>query len=312
MNKIKVKSKQWILLIVLTIMALGGWGTIFLFNGRPKIIAWWFIHIISVMGIISVVALCILMIKDIYQHKKVKLSKGITLIMAIIIAWPAGWFFEFAKVPYPTNVKLVEPAVTIALPMLETTIVGWGGDKLETNYPHIVVPVERWAYDLLMEPASMGSKHLEDYGIYGKEVIAPVSGTIIGVKDSEEDITPGSSNEPETMVGNHIYIQIEETGTYLVLAHFKKDSILVEVGQHVNKGTIIGKVGNTGSSSEPHLHIHHQRENPLTTHLLLSEGLPLYFESNEGPIMPSGGVRVEDGRDILIGDRISPMKKRHN
>ncbi len=212
---------------------------------------------------------------------------------------------------YPTNVNLVEPSVTISLPMQETTIVGWGGDKLENNY-HVMVPMERWAYDLLIEPAGMGSKHLEDYGIYGKEVIAPASGTIIGVKNSEQDITPGSPNEAETMLGNHIFIQLEETGTYLVLAHLKKNSVLVEEGQYIDKGTVIGKVGNSGNSSEPHLHIHHQRENPLTTHILLSEGLPLYFESEEGPVMPNGGIRVEEGRDMPIGDRISPMKKGHN
>ena len=33
-------------------------------------------------------------------------------------------------------------------------------------------------------------------------------------------------------------------------------------GQHVNEGEFLAQVGNSGSSSEPHLHIHHQRQDP--------------------------------------------------
>jgi murein DD-endopeptidase MepM/ murein hydrolase activator NlpD len=59
------------------------------------------------------------------------------------------------------------------------------------------------------------------------------------------------------MLGNYVFIKIKEAGTYLVLGHLKYDSVCVKVGDYVKEGSVIAKAGNTGSSSEPHLYIHH-------------------------------------------------------
>ena len=72
----------------------------------------------------------------------------------------------------------------------------------------------------------------------------------------------------------------------MVLAHLKKGSIKVKEGQHVNEGEFLAQVGNSGSSSEPHLHIHHQRQDPSKVSIFFSEGLPLYFRTEKGVIMP--------------------------
>ena len=118
------------------------------------------------------------------------------------------------------------------------------------------------AYDLVMEPYNSGSADFEDYGIWDKEVVSPVEGTVVAAYDEVEDIPPNTEAfiSPE---GNHVYIQIKETGTYLLLNHLKKNSVIVEIGDQVNVGDLIARVGNSGSTSEPHLHIHHQRQNPL-------------------------------------------------
>ncbi|OOQ96677.1 peptidase M23 [Bacillus cereus] len=91
------------------------------------------------------------------------------------------------------------------------------------------------------------------------------------------------------MAGNHIYLRLDETGTFLFLAHLKKGSIKVKEGQHVNEGEVLAQVGNSGSSSEPHLHIHHQRQDPSNTSMFLTEGLPLYFRTEKGAMMPERG-----------------------
>lgn len=100
---------------------------------------------------------------------------------------------------------------------------------------------ERWAYDLVIEPADMGSKNLEDYGIYNEEIISPVSGIIVAAYDDENDILP-NTEEFLSIEGNHVYIKIDKTGSFLMLNHLKKDSVLVKVGEHVNEGDIIGRV----------------------------------------------------------------------
>ncbi|PDY49563.1 peptidase M24, partial [Bacillus cereus] len=80
--------------------------------------------------------------------------------------------------------------------------------------------------DILIPPAEVKSSKLEDYGIYGVTVMAPASGTVVSVNNDEKDLVPGS-DDFQSMAGNHIYLRLDETGTFLILAHLKKGSIKV-------------------------------------------------------------------------------------
>lgn len=143
-----------------------------------------------------------------------------------------------------------------------------------------------------MEPYLNGSTHAEDYGIWNQEVLSPAAGTVISVYNDEPDLTPGMDNF-KTMEGNHVYLKLEDTGTYLLLNHFKQGSITVQTGDRIRIGEVLGRVGNSGSTSEPHLHIHHQRQDPRTTPLpILAEGLPLYFTGTDSKPMPTKGTAV--------------------
>lgn len=144
---------------------------------------------------------------------------------------------------------------------------------------HAVLPSECYAYDILKEPYDIDSDDLYDYGIYLADVYCPVNGTVIDCKDTEEDILP-NTEEFESSLGNYIFIEVDETGTYLILSHLEKDSVLVDVGEHVTKGMKIAKVGNSGTTSEPHLHMQHQRNNPLEMKIpVCAEGLPMKIEN---------------------------------
>ena len=57
----------------------------------------------------------------------------------------------------------------------------------------------------------------------------------------------------ETVAGNHVNLDLGG-GVYAMYAHLQPGSIRVKVGDHVTPGQVIGLVGNTGNSSEPHLH----------------------------------------------------------
>lgn len=72
------------------------------------------------------------------------------------------------------------------------------------------------------------------------------------------------------MAVNHIDLRLDESGVFLFLA----------------------QVGNSGSSSEPHLHIHHQRQDPSKVSMFFAEGLPLYFRTEKGAIMPERGTYI--------------------
>ena len=60
-----------------------------------------------------------------------------------------------------------------------------------------------------------------------------------------------------------MFIEIEDAKGYIILAHFKEESIVVEVGEKVVEGQFLGLVGNSGTTSEPHIHFQCQKENPL-------------------------------------------------
>jgi hypothetical protein len=179
----------------------------------------------------------------------------------------------------------------------------WGGNSIETNY-HAAVPDQRWAYDLLVEPYLTGSSDLEDYGCYGVPVVAPTSGLVVNAHDGEPDETPGvTSNNVIAPTGNHVVIQLE-TGTYLVIAHLQPGSVAVQPGDQVAEGQVIGACGNSGNTSEPHIHIHHQRQDPAVFPLNFAEGLPLYFRDHDGEPMPVGGIEIEGEEATLLGDTV--------
>lgn len=268
-------------------------------------VSWWLLYPFALIGAIILVIITIMLIVDIIKKRRVKFSKIITLVLCAVIAIPNFWLFGLFQIAYPASIKKASPFISIRSPFNEEVIIGWGGDELKYNYPHSLVPCEKWAYDILKLPANTGSSKLEDYGIYNKDVVAPISGTVVAAYDKEADIAP-NTEEFKTQAGNYVYIKIDKTGTYLLMNHFKQGTLLVKEGDHVDEGTLIGKVGNSGSTSEPHLHIHHQKQDPSKTSMFLAEPLPLYFRDIDGPTFPKGGLRMEDGVKYLSGNTIAP------
>ena len=74
----------------------------------------------------------------------------------------------------------------------------------------------------------------------------------------------------------------------------------MEAGDQVQEGDPIGACGNSGNTSEPHIHIHHQRQDPQRFPLNFAEGLPLYFRGHDGPAMPEGGFDVDSATGDIV------------
>jgi hypothetical protein len=148
----------------------------------------------------------------------------------------------------------------LALPFRGHWLVGWGGDTRELNQHHDS-PSQRFAFDLLGlgedgKTRRGKSDSNEDYYAFGREILAPADGDVINVTDGVADNAPGSMNRSAT-VGNCVVIQHRE-GEVSVLCHFKQGSILVKPGDKVKRGQVLGQCGNSGNSSEPHIHYHLQ------------------------------------------------------
>ncbi|MGG3046891.1 peptidoglycan DD-metalloendopeptidase family protein [Bacillus anthracis] len=277
-------------LVILVAFLLTSWSIVYLAKGVISVVFWWSIQAFSFVSSFILIGSVLLFVWKGIFRKRIDSMLLFIVLFSIIGAWPLGWLANIGGLAYPANVQSMSPKIVVRFPLNERALVGWGGDRLEANY-HVIKPNERWAYDILIPPAEVKSSKLKDYGIYGARVTAPASGTVVSINNDEKDLVPGS-DDFQLMAGNHIYLRLDETGTFLVLAHLKKGSIKVKEGQHVNEGEFLAQVGNSGSSSEPHLHIHHQRQDPSKISMFLAEGLPLYFQTEKGAMMPERGTYI--------------------
>ena len=257
------------------------WSSVFFIKGIYGAVSWSLLKIfLSPIGCIILFISVILLIIKIFRKESIR-NMIVRTILSLILAAPILMLLNIIKMPYPANVNETIPKLTIESPFKEDVLIGWGGDKLSQNKPHVIWASERWAYDIIANPKRSDSHKLEDYGIYDMNLYAPIAGYVIGAYDGEVDIEP-QTEKFKSMEGNYVYLFIEDTKTYLLMNHLKYNSLAVKIGDYVEKGTYLGKIGNSGTTSEPHLHIHHQRQNPTTTiHPTFAEGLPLYFYNKD-------------------------------
>ena len=163
----------------------------------------------------------------------------------------------FTEVNSPILIRNKTPMI---LPFKEEWSVFWGGDTQEDNY-HVTVESQKGAFDLVIRDEKGQSYKTdgttnEDYYVFGKDIIAPADGEVVLVVDGVKDNIPGQMN-PVYVPGNTVIIKTAND-EYLFFAHFKQHSIVVEQGQQVKQGELLGLCGNSGNSSEPHLHFHIQ------------------------------------------------------
>ena len=134
------------------------------------------------------------------------------------------------------------------------------------------------------------AKDNKSYRAYGAEVLAVANGTVVATKDGIPENVPGLTSRAvaitsDTVGGNHIVLDLGG-GRYAFYAHLQPGSLKVKVGDRVTRGQVIGLVGNSGNSTEPHLHFHiSDGVSPLG-----SEGLPYMIERMNG--IPLQNARV--------------------
>jgi len=110
-----------------------------------------------------------------------------------------------------------------------------------------------------------------DYQAFGVPVIAPCAGEVALVVDGLADMQVPVM-DPENRAGNFVAVDCGEF--VVILAHLRRNSIVVAAGDSVQVGDALGEMGNSGNSSEPHLHLHAQRGLPADAPL---GGEPLWL-----------------------------------
>lgn len=121
--------------------------------------------------------------------------------------------------------------------------------------------------------------NVHNYASYGADVLAVADGTVVETLNDLDDQKPGTLPDPKTITlenvdGNHIVLDLGD-GVFAFYAHLQKGSVRVASGDHVKRGQFLGKLGNTGNTSAPHLHFH-LMESPS---VLGSNGIPYLLDS---------------------------------
>lgn len=155
----------------------------------------------------------------------------------------------------------------------------------------------------------------EMYLSYGAPVLGVADGEVVAAVDEHPDADslrrPGETDAEyearaatqqdallaggfRQIVGNHVVIR-HANGEYSLYAHLRAGSVRVSSGQHIVAGQVIGEVGHSGNSTEPHLHFSIQDgPDPMR-----SRSLPVRFENIEFWDEADGGSGVINGGQIV-------------
>lgn len=181
--------------------------------------------------------------------------------------------------------------VDYCLPFTGEWIVFNGGIKKEHSHSWDMLN-QRYAYDFVKTDSNKsslknGCNNLSDYYCYGGSRVAPADGIVIDVKTNIRDAkNPGTMRIDflaRDIRGNYIVIKHAEK-EYSFMAHFIPNSITVKKGDHVKKHQFIGKCGNSGHSTEPHLHFHLQEFVIISPTFVVNNPVPIDIKGQKSPL----------------------------
>lgn len=238
---------------------------------------------------------------------------ALTTLLALVV-WVLGILVSFAL--RPKNSQEAQ-TVVVSSPVR--------GRWLALNSPATKVPShgtraygQAYAIDLVLEPLDgnrpeFGGTFMrknQEYPAFGAPVYAMTSGTVVRASDWRRDhrarsnvasifylMVEGALREiggPGFIVGNHVTIRNAE-GRFFTVAHLKRGSMAVKTGDIVTEGQRIGLCGNSGNSSEPHVHAQISDRKSFW----LAAGVPLAFRAvaldesgHTGDGVPANGTHM--------------------
>lgn len=215
------------------------------------------------------------------------------------------------------------PEVTLSLPFTGRWIArnsparrvpSHGTDLLGSRYAIDLIAVDHrrrtadrrdWRTFLATEPP-------ERFLAWGRPILAPADGVVVVAHDGEADHVARRSqlalvgylagqagrlrSGVGAVAGNHLVIELREIGAFVAMVHLRAGSIRVAVGDEVTIGQTLASCGNSGNSTQPHLHLQVMDSPDVST----ARGMPMVFRDfrewprgARQPLMRNSGVPGE-------------------
>jgi len=198
-----------------------------------------------------------------------------TIAMHVVLIFFFGAFFISALRGW----HYASGAVELAFPLGSKWVyIAQGGNSSSINY-HNKINSQRFAMDMValndwgVRALGLLPDNLDRYVIFGAPVFSPCEGSVIQAVDRFPDQIPPQADE-DNVAGNHVIIACK--GVLVLLAHLRSGSVSVREGQSLTAGTRVGAVGNSGNTSEPHLHIH--AVGAASGDIRTGKGVPITFD----------------------------------
>ena len=221
------------------------------------------------------------------------LFQNIGMLIGIPVIYVRNLFFL-------PNIRNYKPQTLYNLPFFGCWTVANGGINRETSHSWSICN-QRYAYDFFVlengKTFHGDGKSVSDYFCYGKPVLSPADGIVVEIKNLFEDTPIPEGQEvlcsASDVRGNYIVIQ-HAKHEYSTIAHIKKDSFCVNVGDKVYRGQQIACCGNSGNTSEPHIHFQVQQGKSF----LFSASLPIWFTKIINHTASTGGLHISRGQIV--------------
>jgi murein DD-endopeptidase MepM/ murein hydrolase activator NlpD len=197
-------------------------------------------------------------------------------------------------------------SVDLSLPFQESWYVKWGGTEPEHNRHLNDGRMTQYGVDFVVVdkkglPYTDRGTNNSDYYSYNKPILSSGNGVVTTVIDGIPDNTPGSIN-PLSNSGNTVIIKHDDL-TFALYGHIKPNSISVKVGDRVLRGQVIGRCGNSGRSTGPHLHFHLMNTNDAAQ---ATSFIPVF---KNVLVEKNGGTRNSEVYSPLRGDIVKNIAK---
>ncbi|MCA6074306.1 M23 family metallopeptidase [Fulvivirga sedimenti] len=274
-----IRGMKFFLILALFLCAIALPVNLFIVSPFASLVPSWVLLAISLT--VLLLAITEVLLFSSYSKKLLnsKSQRFLLMLSTILVGLPG--LVLLSNIPAVYSYPEKHRSLIVDMPVKGTWSAGHAGGTTTVNY-HCAYASQKYAMDIVKVDEggrffSGDGTQIEDFFTLGEPIYAPVSGTVVQVQDSlPNEAVSFEPNNPSNPAGNHVVIRMEE-GVYVFLAHMMPGSIVVKVGDRVKSGDMLGKAGNSGNTSWPHLHMHIQNSGDLNAPG--SQGLPYRFST---------------------------------